>query len=50
MHVVKGAALDVAVDIRKASPTFGQHVAVKLIEENHCQFLSPEALHMVSVC
>ena len=33
--------LDVAVDIRKGSPTFGQHVAVELTEDNHCQFFVP---------
>ena len=35
---VKGAVLDVAVDIRKGSPTYGQHVAVELTEDNHRQF------------
>lgn len=37
----KGAVLDVAVDIRKGSPTYGQHVAVELTEENHRQFFVP---------
>lgn len=39
--VVKGAVLDVVVDIRKGSPTFGQHVAVELTEDNHRQFFIP---------
>ena len=39
VRCVKGAVLDVAVDIRKGSPTYGQHVAVELTEENHRQFL-----------
>ena len=38
VRCVKGAVLDVAVDIRKGSPTYGQHVAVELTEENHTQF------------
>ena len=38
---VKGAVLDVAVDIRKGSPTYGQHVAVELTEDNHRQFFIP---------
>lgn len=42
VRCVKGAVLDVAVDIRKRSPTFGQHVAVELTEENHRQFFVPQ--------
>lgn len=41
VRCVKGAVLDVAVDIRKSSPTYGQHVAVELTEENHRQFFVP---------
>ena len=41
VRVIKGAVLDVAVDIRKGSPTFGKHVAVKLTEDNHRQFFIP---------
>ena len=41
VRVVKGAVLDVAVDIRKGSPTYGQHVAVELTEDNHQQFFIP---------
>ena len=41
VRVIKGAVLDVAVDIRKGSPTFGQHVAVELTENNHRQFFVP---------
>ena len=39
VRCVKGRVLDVAVDIRRGSPTFGQHVAVELTEDNHRQFL-----------
>ena len=38
---VKGRVLDVVVDIRKGSPTYGKHVAVELSEENHRQFFIP---------
>ncbi|MBR4793287.1 MAG: dTDP-4-dehydrorhamnose 3,5-epimerase [Bacteroidaceae bacterium] len=38
VRCVRGAVLDVAVDIRKGSPTFGKHVAVELTEDNHRQF------------
>ncbi len=41
VRCVKGKVLDVAVDIRKGSPTYGQHVAVELTEDNHCQFFVP---------
>ena len=41
VRCVKGSVLDVAVDIRKGSPTFGQHVAVELTEDNHLQFFVP---------
>lgn len=41
VRCVKGAVLDVAVDIRKGSPTYGRHVAVELTEENHRQFFVP---------
>ncbi len=42
VRCVRGAVLDVAVDIRKGSPTFGQHVAVELTEDNHRQFFIPK--------
>lgn len=41
VRCVKGRVLDVAVDIRQGSPTYGQHVAVELTEENHWQFFVP---------
>lgn len=42
VRCVKGAVLDVAVDIRKGSPTYGKHVAVELTEDNHLQFFIPK--------
>ena len=41
VRVIKGAVLDVAVDIRKGSPTFGKYVSVELTEDNHRQFFIP---------
>lgn len=41
VRCVKGRVLDVAVDIRKGSSTYGQHVAVELTEDNHRQFFIP---------
>lgn len=42
VSVVRGAVWDVAVDLRKDSPTFGQWYGVELTEENHVQFLIPQ--------
>ena len=42
VRCVRGAVLDVAVDIRRGSPTFGRHVAVELTEDNHRQFFIPK--------
>ncbi len=42
VRCVKGAVLDVAVDIRKDCPTYGQHIAVELTEDNHRQFFIPK--------
>ena len=44
VRVVKGTVLDVAVDIRKGSPTFGKYVAAELSEENKRQFFLPKGL------
>lgn len=42
LRCVEGKVLDVAVDIRKSSPTYGKHVAVELSEENHRQLFIPQ--------
>ncbi|MBO4740218.1 MAG: dTDP-4-dehydrorhamnose 3,5-epimerase [Bacteroidales bacterium] len=44
VRVIVGKVLDVAVDIRKGSPTFGKHVAVELTAENHLQFFMPKGI------
>lgn len=41
LRVIKGAVLDVAVDIRRGSPTFGKHVALELSADNHRQLFIP---------
>lgn len=42
VRCVKGRVLDIAVDIRKGSPTYGKHVAVELTEDNHRQLFIPK--------
>lgn len=41
VRVTKGKVLDVAVDMRSGSPTYGQYAVAMLSEENHCQFFVP---------
>jgi len=41
VRVINGAVLDIAVDIRKNSPTYGQHVSIELTEENKTMFYIP---------
>lgn len=44
VRVIKGRVLDVAVDIRKCSPTYGQYVSCELTAENHRQFFVPKGM------
>jgi dTDP-4-dehydrorhamnose 3,5-epimerase len=41
VRVLEGAVLDIAVDLRKGSPSFGQHYAIELTADNHKQFFVP---------
>jgi hypothetical protein len=50
VRVVKGKVLDVAVDIRKDSPTYGKHISIELSEENKRQVFIPRVLPMVMPC
>lgn len=44
VRVVEGCVLDVAVDIRRGSPTYGRHVVAELSAENHRQFFLPRGM------
>lgn len=50
VRVLKGKVLDVAVDLRRSSPTFGKHVSALLSEENKGSFLFPVVLLMALWC
>lgn len=50
VRVIKGRVLDVAVDMRKSSKTFGKHVMVELSDENKRQFSFRAASRTVSSC
>ena len=41
VRVLEGSVLDIAVDLRKGSPSFGQHFAIELTADNHKQFFVP---------
>ncbi len=49
-RVVEGAVLDVAVDLRKDSPSFGQWVGVELSAENHRQLFLPKGMGHAMIC
>ncbi len=50
-YVLKGKVLDIAVDIRSGSPTFGKYFALELSEENNIQLIIPKGFaHGFSVC
>lgn len=49
-RVIEGAVLDVAVDLRKDSPTFGQWEAVELSAKNHRQFFLPRGMGHAMIC